>query len=458
MNENLPIAIGFLLLCFGLFVYFIGFADWYDKRLLDCTPISKCRSVALGPVVVSGKVTGLHPIPSLIAHLPSFISRVVVEQYRKSGKSSEWRTVHKRELRMPFYVDDGSGLIKVEPQKAVLWLQQDVQYSSQTGVVEYSPAAADRATSQTESLDGMFTEYCITRGINTREPVRLTETNLSPGDPVFVYGSASPAKGDAGENSMIIRKTFWQTPYIMEGGKADMLRKLALRGFFRIGGGTVAVVLATGILARAATEAKAFNAAEYITSEVSLSGEVASLAALALLGLGIYSALIYNGLVSLRNEVDRAFSNVDVLLQQRFDLIPNLVSVCKAYMEHESSVMQAVSASRGQWSAARGRLDKLNAAATSILPLRQLLATAENYPRLRTNENFLQLQNALTSIEEQIADRRELYNSAVSLFNSRIQIFPDKIIASMFRFTVEPFFSADVGASTVPPINAATGA
>ena len=119
--------------------------------------------------------------------------------------------------------------------------------------------------------------------------------------------------------------------------------------------------------------------------------------------------------------------------------------------------MQAVSASRGQWSAARGRLDKFNAAATSILPLRQLFATAENYPRLRANENFLQLQNALTNIEEQIADRRELYNSAVSLFNSRIQIFPDKIIAGTFRFTVEPFFSADVGATTVPPVNAASG-
>jgi LemA protein len=458
MNENLPIAIGFLLLCFGLFVYFIGFADWYDKRLLDCTPVSRCRSVALGPVVVSGKVTGLHPIPSLIAHLPSFISRVVVEQYRKSGKSSEWRTVHKRELRMPFYVDDGSGLIKVEPQKAVLWLEQDVQYSSETGVVEYSPAAADRATSQTESLDEMFMEYCLTRGIGTREPVRLTETNLSPGDPVFVYGSASPAKGDSGENSMIIRKTFWQTPYIMEGGKADMLRKLALRGSLRIAGGTAAVVLATGILARATAETRVFNAAEYVTSENSISGEMASLAALAVLGIFIYSALIYNGLVSLRNEVDRAFSNVDVLLQQRFDLIPNLVSVCKAYMEHESSVIQAVSASRGQWSDARGRVEKLNAAAVLIPPLRQLLATAENYPRLRANENFLQLQGALTNIEEQIADRRELYNSAVSLFNSRIQIFPDRIIAGTFRFTVQPFFSAGAGAASVPSVNVTTGA
>ncbi len=129
MNDSLAIAIGFLTLCFGLFVYFIGFADWYDKRLLDCTPISRCRSVALGPVVVSGKVTGPGPIPSLIGHIPSFISKVEVQAYKSNGKSSSWRTVHKRELRMPFYVQDATGEIKVEPAKAVLWLERDIKYS-----------------------------------------------------------------------------------------------------------------------------------------------------------------------------------------------------------------------------------------------------------------------------------------------------------------------------------------
>src|SRR6185369_4384246 len=140
------------------------------------------------------------------------------------------------------------------------------------------------------------------------------------------------------------------------------------------------------ILASASTSDRVVTLSQLITSDSSLAAEVASIMALAVLGILIYTVLIYNGLVSLRNEVDRAFSNVDVLLQQRFDLIPNLVSVCKAYMEHESSVIQAVSASRGQWSDARGRVEKLNAAAVLIPPLRQLLATAENYPRLRANE------------------------------------------------------------------------
>lgn len=443
MNDSLLIAIGFLMLCFGLFAYFIGFGDWYDKRLLDCTPISKCRSVALGPVVVSGKVGGPNPIPSLIGHLPSFISKVVVEEYRSNGKSRDWRTVHRRELRMPFYVEDASGEIRVEPERAVLWLEQDLKYSSSDGVVEYARAASDRASQQVESLDEMFREYCLTRGLNSRNPLRFTETNLSPGDPVVVYGSASPGREPGLTGSTIIRKTFWQTPYIMEGGKADMLHKLGTRGFLRILVGSVCVVLATGILAHATTSAEATSLTEIFISDNSLLAEFASLLGLAALGTAIYGALIYNGLVSLRNEVDRAFSNVDVLLQQRFDLIPNLVSVCKAYMDHESSVMQAVSASRGQWTAARGRTDKLNAAAFAIPPLRQLFATAESYPRLRANENFLQLQEPLISIEEQIADRRELYNSAVSLFNSRIQIFPDRMVAGTFGFSTQPFFSAD---------------
>ncbi|HEX6879814.1 MAG TPA: LemA family protein [Terriglobales bacterium] len=458
MNENLPIAIGFLTLCFGLFVYFIGFTDWYDKRLLDCTPVSKCRSVALGPAVISGRVGGPGAITSLIAHLPCFISRVVVEECKQSGRNNQWNTVHKREWRMPFYLIDDTGEVRVLPEKAVLWLQEDVKYSTETGIVEYSPAASERATQQNETLDDMFREYCITRGINTRVPLRFTETNLSPGDPVFVYGSASAGRDSGDKDATVIQKTFWQTPYIMEGDRSDMLRKLKTRGILRVLVGSFSVIIGTGILAHATTTTeKTAVWTDYFMSSSSAVGEFASLFFLAVLGVGLYVALIYNGLVSLRNEVDRAFSNVDVLLQQRFDLIPNLVSVCRAYMEHESSVMQAVSASRGQWSAARGRIDKFNAAAVAVPALRQLLASAEAYPRLRANENFLQLQQSLSTLEEQIADRRELYNSAVSFFNSRIGMVPDRFVAGTFGFEEQPFFRVEKSAEAAPAINAGSG-
>lgn len=454
MNTPLLIAVGAASLCFGLFVYLLGFGDWYDKRLLDCTPVSRCRSVALGTVVVSGKASGSTPIPSLIGHLPCYISKVVVEEYRSSGKSSSWHTVHKRELRMPFFVEDATGSIKIEPERAELWLEPDIKYSSKDGLAHYSEAASERSVQVTETLDTLLDEYCLTRGINARNPIRFTETNLSPGDPVFVYGTASLNTDHSSECETIIRKTFWQTPYILEGDRSVMLTKLRSRGFLRILVGSALCVSGSAVLARASSSDAIRQWPDLLTSDVSLSAEIASVFALIALGFSIYVALIYNGLISLRNEVDRAFSNIDVLLQQRFDLIPNLVSVCKAYMQHESGVMQAVAASRGQWSTARGRFDKLAAAATSIEPLRQLLASADAYPRLRANENFLQLQGALTSIEDQIADRRELYNSAVSLFNSRIQIFPDRLIANAFRFSAQPFFSAEAPAGTAPTVDA----
>ncbi len=173
MLQTIPVVAGFLLLAFGLFVFLIGFMDWYDQRLLECTPISRCRGVALGRVVLSGRVVGLNPIPSLVAHLPCFVSKVVVEQFERRGRSSEWRVVHKRELRMPFYLRDGSGELKVDPLQAVLWLERDVAYSTETGIADYSTAAGARATEQTETLDDMFREYCLTRGLNTAVPHRI---------------------------------------------------------------------------------------------------------------------------------------------------------------------------------------------------------------------------------------------------------------------------------------------
>jgi len=457
MIPTIAVAIGFVLLSLGVFVFLIGFLDWYDERLLECTPISRCRGVALGRVVLSGRVVGLNPIPSLIAHLPSFISKVVVEDYERRGRSAEWCVVHKRELRMPFYVRDGFGELKVDPDQAVLWLERDVAYSTETGIADYSAAAGVRANEQTETLDDMFREYCQTRGINTAVPHRFTETNLSPGDPVFVYGAACSGKDTGDIDATVVRNTFWQKLYIVEGDKTDMVSKLRKRGLLRVLGGSIAIICATAALARATTNAPVASLAEYLTSEISMETEILSLVAIVGVGVLIYGGMVYNGLVSLRNEVERAFSNIDVLLQQRFDLIPNLVSVCKGYMEHESSVMQAVAASRSQWANARGRSDKLIAAAVAVPALRQLLATAESYPRLRANENFLQLQEQLTSLESQIADRRELYNSAVSLFNSRIQLFPDRIVANAFRFREQPFYSAEDAVNAVPSASTAQG-
>jgi LemA protein len=172
---------------------------------------------------------------------------------------------------------------------------------------------------------------------------------------------------------------------------------------------------------------------------------------LAVIGLVTYFVVIYNGLVMLRNEVDRCWSNIDVVLKQRFDLIPNLVEVCKGYMHHEQSTLEGVTLARRNWSEALRSEDKLKAAHDSGMALRQLLLSAENYPSLRANQNFMQLQQTLTELESQIADRRELYNAAVGALNTRIGQIPDAWVAGAFGCHPRPFFEV-TGAEALPRV------
>ena len=156
-------------------------------------------------------------------------------------------------------------------------------------------------------------------------------------------------------------------------------------------------------------------------------------------GVLIYSVIVYNGLVRLRNENDRAWANIDVLLKQRHDEIPNLVETVKGYMQHEQQtlleVIQARSASMDASSVGQKAIADLQIASA----LRSLFAVAENYPQLRANENFLKLQNRISELEERIADRREFFNDDVNTYNTRIGQIPDVFVASFMRLKREMF-------------------
>jgi LemA protein len=145
---------------------------------------------------------------------------------------------------------------------------------------------------------------------------------------------------------------------------------------------------------------------------------------------GIYAIILYNGLVRLRNENDRALANIDVLLKQRHDEIPNLVETVKGYMQHEQQTLLAVTQAR----AASMNAASINQKAVADLKLesalRGLFAVAENYPHLKANENFLKLQNRISELEERIADRREFFNDDVNTYNTRIGQIPDVFVAS----------------------------
>jgi len=156
--------------------------------------------------------------------------------------------------------------------------------------------------------------------------------------------------------------------------------------------------------------------------------------------IGLYAGAIYNNLVRLKHQVAKAWSNIDVILKQRHDELPNLVAVCREYMSYEQETLQRVIEARSAVSSARQRGDVrgLGQAEEALRGgLDRLFALAENYPDLKANASFQQLSQRISYLEDSIADRRELYNDSVNVNNMRIEQLPDLLIARLFTF--KPF-------------------
>jgi LemA protein len=153
----------------------------------------------------------------------------------------------------------------------------------------------------------------------------------------------------------------------------------------------------------------------------------------------------YNGLVSRRNRVDGAWSQIDVQLKRRHDLIPNLVETVKGYAAHERGTFEAVTNARANAINAQGPGQQAQAENALTGALKSLFAVAEAYPDLKANQNFLNLQEELTSTEDRIAYARQFYNDSVVSFNTRIQQFPTLVIANMFNFARRELFDAAPG-------------
>jgi LemA protein len=153
--------------------------------------------------------------------------------------------------------------------------------------------------------------------------------------------------------------------------------------------------------------------------------------------LSVYLVGIYNGLVGLRENIKAAWANIDVLLKQRHDELPKLVDTCKRYMQFEQETLEKVMRARASVSQAStsGNVAAVGAAEQQLRAgVGRLFAVAENYPQLKSDETFKQLQGRIIALEESIADRRELYNDQVNLNNIRVKVFPDVIIAQKFGF------------------------
>jgi LemA protein len=157
-------------------------------------------------------------------------------------------------------------------------------------------------------------------------------------------------------------------------------------------------------------------------------------------GVLVYIIILYNELVRLRNDNDRAWANIDVLLKQRRDEIPNLVETVKGYLQHEQQTLLAVTQARAASMNAASISQKAQADLKMTDALRGLFAVAENYPQLKANENFLKLQTRISELEERIADRREFFNDDVNTYNTRIGQIPEVLVASYMSLKPRAMF------------------
>ena len=157
--------------------------------------------------------------------------------------------------------------------------------------------------------------------------------------------------------------------------------------------------------------------------------------------LGVLVMILYNGLVGARNEVKNAWSAIDVQLKRRQDLIPNLIESVKGYAAHERQTLDEVVRARQQAAAFKGSVEEKSKIENALTQsLRSLFALAEAYPDLKANQNFIALQEELTSTENKIAFSRQYYNDAAMRYKNRVEMFPGNLIASMFNFQTEAFF------------------
>ena len=153
--------------------------------------------------------------------------------------------------------------------------------------------------------------------------------------------------------------------------------------------------------------------------------------------------LIYNGLVSARIKVDNAWSQIDVQLQRRFDLIPNFVETVKGYAAHESETFEEITKLRTSWANAGTIVEKAELDNQLSGALKTIMAVSENYPDLKANQNFSELSVELRNTENKISFSRQFYNYSVTMYNQKLQLFPSNIIAGMFNFTPRELFAVE---------------
>ena len=237
---------------FGVYSFFRGFRVLRNKRLMENTPTSKCRSVAMGLCEVAGRATGEKTIPSLIGRLPCYCTQILIERYEKRGKSHRWVTVHERQDGVPFFLEDNTGRVLVEPTGAELDIPPELEYNdgSTSALLGMTLERLKASGHSSRDVSSLFYSYCAANGISAMGTMRFTERNLGPGDPAFVLGSAEERRGVQDEHERVVVRKGKHHPwfFIAESSEKELLKKMGRSTLLHIFGGAALCLACLGYL------------------------------------------------------------------------------------------------------------------------------------------------------------------------------------------------------------------
>jgi len=403
----------------------VAFRFFHKKRLIDDLPTSKVLGVFIGLVELKGTAESESPLTSRLAgascvlyewHVDEHWSRTVTETYRdaqghmqtRTRHESGWKTVARGSDSAPFYLKDDTGIIRIQPEGAKI---EDKE-------------VFDKTVTRTDAL--YFGKGPANEIANTDHRRRLQETAIQLHTPLYVVGQARQREdivaaevANDKNNQLFITST--RTEKQVSTGFGIWLWVWAVVGLILAVAGVLTANLTKPPLLRMNWEPYVIAVGGYIF----------------IMAVG-WIWTVFNSLIGLRQRVQQAWAQVDIQLKRRYDLIPNLIEAVEGYATHEREVQELVTKLRQQMTATPPGVAGPDY--SGFAP--SLRATVEQYPNLKASELFLKLQQSLTETEQRIALARDYFNNIASFYNARLEIVPDRLIASSMKLRPQTLLGA----------------
>ncbi len=389
----------------GLVLVRFGIRKVRNKRCIENIPTSRTTGAAYGLCELKGFVAlaeAEEPLTGPLTHVPCIQYHYTIKERRRSGKKTKWVTILDEEQSRPFLCRDANGAIKIDPAGATVYSQH-------------------RATKRSGKW-------------------RYTESRLELQDPLYAIG-ACVVDETTGE-TLKLNKPEDDYPFILSNlTEARVMHKVATTGVVLLNLAFSALLLAGLVLFGLSGS---FAATDYLAAALITP----------VFMTGVMLILHYNDLVFLRERVERNWSNIEVSLKKRHDLIPNLEKMVKAYMAHEAGVQEAMAAMRSSLAQEQGAPrdpDRIGALMASEQQAAvRMLGLMEDYPALKADQNVSLLMAKLVGVENELAMMRTGYNQAVEAYNTRISVIPDVIFAKLFGFRLRTFLQAELEVIRMP--------